>query len=269
MGKNQSLSDRMLGYESCYNFKIPNRSYVIIRLDGKGFSKYTKRFEKPFDDILSNAMDLATIELCKYLSPAFAYTQSDEISLVFSTIDNVDADLPFDGKIQKLCSISAAKITASFNKAMLKLLLVSKMTDSEIIEKILSGDFPELDAVFDARVFVIPDIREVANYFIFRQQDATRNSISMAASANFPHKRLEGLSGPDKQEILFKEKNINWNDYATKYKRGLIIKRHAVEVNGINGLTVIRNKWLPDYNTPIFTQEKEYLMSLIPKNETD
>jgi len=35
-GKNKSLSDRMIEYEQCYSFKIPNRSYVIIRLDGKG-----------------------------------------------------------------------------------------------------------------------------------------------------------------------------------------------------------------------------------------
>ena len=63
MGKNTSLGDRMKEYESCYNLKIPNRSYVIIRLDGKGFSKYTKKFNKPFDDLLSNVMDAATIEL--------------------------------------------------------------------------------------------------------------------------------------------------------------------------------------------------------------
>jgi tRNA(His) 5'-end guanylyltransferase len=131
MGKNTSFGDRMKDYESCYNFKIPNRSYVIIRLDGKGFSKYTKMFDKPFDDILSNVMDAATVELCKYLNPLFAYTQSDEISLVFSTIENIDADLPFDGKVQKLCSISASKVTAAFNKTMLRLLGLFKYNPEE------------------------------------------------------------------------------------------------------------------------------------------
>lgn len=264
MGKNTSFGDRMKEYESCYNFKIPNRSYVIIRLDGKGFSKYTTMFDKPFDDILSNVMDAATIELCKYLNPLFAYTQSDEISLVFSTIENIDADLPFDGKVQKLCSISASKVTAAFNKTMLRMLAAFKPEEFNLMEKIISGEFPELDAVFDSRVFVIPDFREVSNYFIWRQQDCTRNSISMAASAYFSHKQLEGVKSEKKQEMLFTEKGINWNDYKVKYKRGVVVKRHVVTVNGSNGEPVTRSKWLPDYNTPIFTQEKEYLYNLIP-----
>jgi len=267
MGKTQSLSDRMKEYESCYNLKIPNRSYVIIRLDGKGFSKYTKKFNKPFDDLLSNVMDAATIELCKYMVPAFAYTQSDEISLVFSTIDNIDSELPFDGKVQKLCSISASKITASFNKMMLRLLLSFKYTKEEVIEKLVTGDFPEIDAVFDSRVFVIPDIREVANYFIWRQQDCTRNSVSMAAHALLGHSATMNKSSDEKQEMLFQEKGVNWNDYAPKYKRGTVIKRHVITIEGQNGEPVQRSKWLPDYNTPVFTQDREYLMSLIPKSE--
>jgi tRNA(His) 5'-end guanylyltransferase len=267
MGKNTSFSDRMKEYESCYNFKVPNRSYVIIRLDGKGFSKYTKRFEKPFDDLLSNVMDAATIELCKYMTPAFAYTQSDEISLVFSTIENIDADMVFDGKVQKLCSISASKVTAAFNKTMLRLLLSFKYPKDELFEKIATGDFPEIDAVFDSRVFVIPDIREVANYFIWRQQDCTRNSVSMAAHALLGHSATMNKSSDEKQEMLFQEKGVNWNDYLPKYKRGTIIKKQTIFVDGQNNEPVQRTKWLPDYNTPVFTQDREYLMSLIPKSE--
>jgi tRNA(His) 5'-end guanylyltransferase len=267
MGKNKSLGDRMKEYESCYNFKIPNRSYVIIRLDGKGFSKYTKMFEKPFDDILSNVMDAATIELCKYLNPLFAYTQSDEISLVFSTIENIDAELPFDGKVQKLCSISASKLTSAFNKTMLRLLGSFKYTPEELFQKITSGNLAEIDAVFDSRVFVIPDIREVANYIIWRQQDCTRNSVSMAAHALLGHSATMNKSGEEKQEMLFQEKGVNWNDYATKYKRGTVIKKQTIFIEGQNGEPVQRSKWIPDYNIPIFTQDREYLMSLIPKSE--
>ncbi len=263
MGKDKSLGDRMREYESCYGFKVPNRSYVIIRLDGKGFSKYTKKFQKPFDDLLSNVMDAATIELCKYMTPAFAYTQSDEVSLVFSTIDNIDAEMIFDGKLQKLCSISASKMTAAFNKKMLQTLCLN-MACETLVAKIIMDDLPQIDAVFDSRVFVIPDIREVSNYFIWRQQDCTRNSVSMAASANFSHKLLEGKSSSEKQEMLFQEKGINWNDYAPKYKRGTVIKKTSYTVEGPNGEEALRNKWLPDYNTPIFTQETEYLYKLIP-----
>jgi tRNA(His) 5'-end guanylyltransferase len=220
-------------------------------------------FNKPFDDNLSNVMDVATIELCKYLNPKFAYTQSDEISLVFTDIENIDSELVFDGKVQKLCSISASKVTAAFNKNMLQLLAIS-MPCEELVAKILTYELPQIDAVFDSRVFIIPDFREVSNYFIWRQQDCTRNSVSMAASANFSHKMLEGKSSEEKQEMLFQEKGINWNDYLPKYKRGTVIKKQTVWVDGQNGEPVERSKWLPDYNTPIFTQDKEYLYNLIP-----
>ena len=264
MSKDKSLEARMREYEACYETKVPPRTYTIMRLDGKGFSKYTQMFDKPFDDTLSNVMDAATIELCKFLNPKFAYTQSDEISLMFTDVDNIEADMIFDGKIQKLCSLSAGKVTAAFNKIMLKMLALSKYTPNDLIERLVSDRLPEIDAVFDSRVFIIPDFREVSNYFVWRQQDCTRNSVSMAASANFKHGELEGKSSADKQEMLFLEKGINWNNYATKYKRGTIIRKCPIQVDGQNGETVTRNKWLPDYNTPVFTQETEYLHKLIP-----
>jgi tRNA(His) 5'-end guanylyltransferase len=272
--KTKSIGDRMKAYEACYDIRVPARTYVMIRLDGKGFSKYTKMFEKPFDRTLSHVMDFATIELCKYMNPKFAYTQSDEISLMFTDLENIDSELIFDGKVQKLCSISASKITQAFNKKMLQI-LTFKMEESVLIDKIRTGDLPEIDAVFDARVYIIPDFREVSNYFIWRQQDCTRNSISMAASANFSHKLLEGKSSSEKQEMLFQEKNINWNDYETKFKRGSIIKKFPIQVEikenpkgeiGVGGYAT-RNKWLPDARTPVFTQDKQYLYDLIPTIE--
>jgi tRNA(His) guanylyltransferase len=261
-GKN-SFSSRMKNYEQCYNQKVPNRSYVIVRLDGVGFSKYTKQFNKPFDDILSNVMDATTIELCKEFQPKLGYTQSDEISLIFTTIDNIDAENIYDGKVQKIASIFASQATEAFNFKMLQAISL-QMTPEELVSKIISGNLPQIKAKFDARVFVIPDITEVYNYFVWRQQDCTRNSISMAASANFPHKLLEGVSGDKKQDMLFTEKGINWNEYAVKYKRGVVVKKNTINVGVENGELMQRSKWLPDYETPIFTQDKEYLQNLIP-----
>lgn len=260
----KDLTTRMKAYEACYEYKFPSRSYVIIRLDGKGFSKYTKQFNKPFDDILSNVMDVSTIDLCGFLNPVLAYTQSDEISLLFTNNTNIESEPIFNGKIQKLCSISASKVTSSFNKNMLTLLSNFKYEDKDVLYKIRSGDFKEIDAVFDSRVFVLPDITEVMNYFIWRQKDCTRNSISMAASAYFSHKQLQGKSGSDKQNMLFLEKGVNWNDYLPKYKRGVIIKKEVIYIDGEGGQQIQRNKWLPDYNTPIFTENKDYLKNLIP-----
>ena len=264
MGKDKTLSDRMKEYEGCYGYKVPNRSYVIVRLDGVGFSKYTKQFEKPFDDTLSNTMDFATMELCKQFNPKMAYTQSDEISLIFTNLDNINSELIYDGKVQKICSITAARATEAFNSFMLRFLATFRYTPEELVKQITTGTVKELGAIFDARVFVIPDITEVYNYFVWRQQDCTRNSVSMAASANFSHKLLEGKSGSDKQEMLFTEKGINWNDYKPKYKRGVVVKKQAIWVEGENGELVQRNKWIPDYDTPEFSKDREYLQNLIP-----
>jgi|ERR1035437_6649625 tRNA(His) 5'-end guanylyltransferase len=265
MNKND-LASRMKSYEACYDIRTPKRTYTIIRLDGVGFSKYTKMFEKPFDGKLSMVMDTATIRLCEYLNPKFAYTQSDEISLVFTDIENIESELIFDGKVQKLCSISASKVTAAFNSTMLRV-LSTVITQEQLLDKIRSGIFPEIDAVFDARVFIIPDFREVSNYFIWRQQDCTRNSVSMAAHALLGHNATLNKSGSEKQEMMFKEKGVNWNDYLPKYKRGVVIKKHEIQVpNPLGGDPVVRNKWLPAV-TPIFTEEKEFLYNLIPTIE--
>lgn len=262
MGKTKSLGDRMKAYETCYDVRIPARTYTIIRLDGKGFSKYTEMFEKPFDGKLSMVMDTATIRLCEAFHPKFAYTQSDEISLVFTDIENIEADMIFDGKVQKLCSLTASKVTAAFNATMLRV-LSTVIPGEEILEKLRTGNFPEINATFDARVFIIPDFREVSNYFIWRQQDCTRNSVSMAAHAALGHKATENKSSSQKQELMFKEKGINWNDYLPKYKRGVVIMKQPFFVDGQNGESIIRTKWLPAI-TPIFTEDKEFLYKLIP-----
>ncbi len=258
-----NLGDRMKSYEKCYEFRIPKRTYIILRLDGVNFSKYTRMFNKPFDDILSNAMDVATARVCEYMNPKFAYTQSDEASFVFTDIENIESETIFDGKVQKLASIAASKMTSAFNQIMLRLLSTLKYRPEEIADKIVTNKFPEIEAVFDARVFIIPDYREVSNYLIYRQQDCTRNSVTMAAGSVYSHKELHGKSGEEKQEMLF-QKGINWNDYAVKYKRGVVIKRVPYAVEGPKGEVAMRNKWMPDYNTPIFTQEREYLYNLIP-----
>jgi tRNA(His) guanylyltransferase len=269
MKKGKDLAERMKNYEECFNFKVPSRSYVIIRLDGVGFSKFTKKFTKPFDEILSNAMIYGTTELCKNFNPIFAYTQSDEVSLVLTNLGNINSELIYDGKIQKLCSILASKMTISFNNYLLKKFYI-KNTD----------EVPELTAIFDARVFIIPDITDVFNYFCWRQQDATRNSVSMAAYEICGHSATMNMSGSEKQEMLF-EKGVNWNDYPVKFKRGTVIckveKLMTRKPTGDSNKTTMidenliftRNVWEADEDTPIFTQNKEYLSNLVTPKSND
>ena len=117
--------------------------------------------------------------------------------------------------------------------------------------------------MFDARAFILPR-EEVCNYFIWRQQDATRNSIQMVAQSNFSHKELQGKSCNVLQCMLHEQKGINWNDYSTVYKRGsCIIKiedgiNQYDEVGNICGYTK-RTKWIVDKEIPIFIQDRDYI----------
>jgi tRNA(His) 5'-end guanylyltransferase len=118
-------------------------------------------------------------------------------------------------------------------------------------------------ATFDARVFQIPFVDEVQNYFIWRQQDATRNSISSVAQSLYSHKELNGKKTDEMQEMIF-QKGINWNDFDFRKKRGAVIGRVPVIMNNIElGKTYTRNKWRV-VETPIFTQDKEFIKSFLP-----
>ncbi|MGY4873988.1 tRNA(His) guanylyltransferase Thg1 family protein [Bacillus licheniformis] len=230
------FGDRMKGYENTFRMKLPKRMPVIIRIDGKAFHTYTKGMEKPFDKDLTYAM----WETCKYLAQnimgcKLAYTQSDEISLLLTNYDKLTTESWFDNNLQKIVSVSASLATAKFNE-------------------IMREEYPEKQfALFDARAWVLPK-DEVCNYFLWRQQDATKNSISMVAQANFPHNQLQGLNGDQMQDKLFLEKGINWNDIPTWQKRGACIKKIYFEKNG-----AIRNVWDVDLETPIFSQDREYV----------
>ncbi len=257
-----SLGDRMKEfYENRTKMLLNRRTITIIRLDGKGFSKFTKNLIKPFDDGFSDDMDATAAFLCENIQGAkFAYTQSDEISVVLCDYDTLETSAWFDYSVQKMTSIAASLATAKFNQ----LRLLRECTEFPFGDELTARKINDQRlAFFDARVFQVPTVDEMVNAMIFRQQDCTRNSISMAASANFSHKSLEGKSGSDKQEMLFQEKGINWNDYKNKYKRGVVIKRVS-EIDYSGEAAAIRNKWIP-LETPIFTSNRDFLIDIMPK----
>jgi len=119
-------------------------------------------------------------------------------------------------------------------------------------------------AMFDARVFQIPYQEEVINYLIWRQQDATRNSISSVAQAHFSTKELHGKNTTEMQDMLMLAKGINWNDFTSRQKRGGIVRKYTVKNIDID---TIRTEWLTDEKTPIFTQDREYLYFLVPTQQ--
>lgn len=237
-----SLGDRMkANYENRTRIQLTRRGYTIIRIDGKAFHSYTKGLARPFDQKLIADMDATAAFLCKNIQGAkFAFVQSDEISILITDFDELSTDAWFDNNIQKMTSVSASIATAKFNELR-----------------------PGKLAFFDSRVFQLPSKSEVENYFIWRQQDTVRNSISSVAQSLYSAKQLHGIPTNQLQEMIF-QKGINWNDYDSDLKRGRLIKRVTRELPDREPV-VIRSYW-ENVKVPIFTQEREFLASLIPDN---
>ena len=270
-----SLGDRMKAdYESRTRYLLPRRTFTLVRVDGRSFHSYTKDCERPYDVGLMADMDATALALCAELTGArLAFVQSDEIQVLLTDFDTPQTQAFFDGSLQKICSIAASVATACFNQSRLARYL------SDWGEKFVSSDVGDRppDAVrrfpfaqFDARVWTIPSRIEVFNAFVWRQQDTTRNAVSMAAQSQFTQGELEGVKTADLQEKLFGERGVNFNDYPEGFKRGRAVVRESFEVPvsaaGVEGptgvQTVTRSRWAV-VASPIFTQDRDWLLSRI------
>lgn len=271
-----TLGDRMKNnYENISRYYLTRRMPIIIRIDGKSFHTFTKGFKKPFDDILVKTMQDTMKYLCENIQGCvLGYTQSDEISLVLVDYAELTTDAWFGNNLQKMCSVSASMATLAFNKAFTRnISKQSKRFYTEYLEEKDASYIETLEiamnkgAMFDSRVFTIPK-EEVCNYMLWRQQDATRNSILSVGQANFSHKDLHGKSCNNIQDMLMTQKGINWNDYATTLKRGSCCIKvddglaQYDEAGNICGYTQ-RSQWIIDNEIPIFSQDRNYIERLI------
>lgn len=252
------LGDRMKSfYENRSKTFLTKRVPVIIRLDGKSFHSFTKEFKKPYDLVFMNSMYEMIKATCKtMMGVRIAYTQSDEVSFLLTDYDKMTTDSWFDYNIQKICSISASTATLHFNKAFET--IVNQLDDSDSMKTIYKSKINT--AVFDSRCFNIPEF-EIVNYFIWRQQDATRNAIQSLGHCYFSQKELFKKKGSDIQEMLFKNFNINFNDYPVPFKRGVCVFKDYYTIND----TVRRSQWKEDFNIPIFTKNKSYIEKFFNK----
>lgn len=263
-----SLGDRMKRYEAVSKTMLMHRNPTIIRIDGKAFHTFTRGFIRPFDDVLIKSMQETTKYLCENIQNCvLGYTQSDEITLVLVDYEHLDTAAWYDYEVQKLCSISASIATMTFNKAFernmedyiqeVKLLAIDDMSSlSEDDEskwkqyEIYKNAYMN-GAVFDARCFSVPR-DEVTNCVLWRQQDATRNSIQMVGQSYFKHQELEHKNCNMIQDMLHETHGINWNDFEAYKKRGSAVIRDE------------EGHWFIDKNMPILTGDgREYIERLI------
>ena len=206
-----NLGDRMKAYEEAESGRrfmplLP----VCARLDGRSFSAYTRGMARPYDEVMTHAMEFVTEYLVKETCALIGYTQSDEISLVWCS-DDYKSQIFFDGRIQKMTSVLAAMCSVQFYQVA-----------SVVWPK--KGCSP---VAFDCRVWQVPTKEEAANQLLWRELDASKNSVSAAARSVYSHKELQGKTCSEMQELLH-QKGINWNNYPSHFKRGMFFQRRVV-----------------------------------------
>jgi tRNA(His) guanylyltransferase len=208
----ESLDDRCKSFEMAEAGRRAMRGLPLLaRLDGRAFHTFTRGLSRPFDPGLSRAMIETARYLVKEMLALVAYTQSDEITLAWYEPVQSASSYAFDGRFQKLASVLAGMASARFGK------LIAELVPSK------ASETPH----FDCRVWQVPTLTEATEVFVWREDDATKNSITMAALAVYGDRELEGKTSSDKQEMLF-QKGVNWNDYPTFFKRGTYIQRKTV-----------------------------------------
>lgn len=263
-----ALGDRMKEYyENRSKSYLTRRTPVIIRIDGCHFHSFCRGLRKPYDPTFIKAMQLTTKDLCENIQGCkIGYVESDEISLLLTDYDTLRTEAWFDYSVQKICSVAASMAAMYFNKHWSKLVEEfyeenvednwHEDEDERYYNDVLKKKV-ELGGYFDARAFNLPE-SEIVNYFIWRQNDATRNSIQGLAQANFSQKQLQGLNNSQLQDKLHEEKSINWNNCSVVEKRGTCVKRNVTEG---------KSNWIIDTNIPIFTQNRNYIEEALPKEE--
>ncbi len=206
------LGDRMKRYEAAEaGRRLMPLLPVLARLDGRGFHSFVRGLDRPFDARLSHLMIDTATALVRETNATIGYTQSDEITLAW-VADGPDSQTLFDGRTQKLTSVLAALGTAHFHRRL---------------PAFLPPEYAARVPVFDCRVWNVPTLDEAANVFLWRELDATKNSVAMAARAYYAHSAVHGKNRAELHELLW-QKGVNWNDYPPFFKRGTYIRTRTV-----------------------------------------
>jgi tRNA(His) guanylyltransferase len=214
----RELEDRMRRAEWFHSLRVPDGSWVVLRMDGRCFSKVTKDLEHPFDENFNHAMVTTAQEVFKELGGIYGETHSDEISILLQP----DTEM-FDREVEKLVSISASLASAHFTRIRHEV------------------------CTFDSRVVMLPDTTEVANYFYWRQSDANRCCLNSwcywklrerGCTPRQAHATLEGLNHNVKNSMLMEQFSINYTtDIPTYQKCGVGLYWNEMTREGFNPLT--------------------------------
>jgi len=223
------LAERMKQYEAIYDTTLPENSPIIMRLDGHNFSRFTSHFARPFDERIHSAMlSTCTSLLTFFPSATLAYTQSDEITLIFPT--GVGA---FGERVQKLSSLAASYTSVNFVKHLIA------AVDAQPSPALKGGKEVLWTAHFDARIFAVPSVEEALNNLLWRcRNDAVRNAVSSFARTMYSTGEMHGKRAKELVAMMREEKGVVFEDAVPKWAvEGCLVKREQAEHWGRNGKT--------------------------------
>ena len=212
----------------------------VLRLDGHKFSKWTRGMRRPLDPRMVRTMVRVCEDLLgEYGDAMTAFTESDEITLLFRAPRHEHGSVCYGGRKQKLCSLAAAFATARFN------LHIRQEGFSEA-----AGDPPRLvarveeaAAYFDCRVIECESATDAYGAVWWRYRcDTFRNGVNALAQSRYPHRELLGL--PLKKVIAkLGDDGVRLEDQRSELLYGTFTKREQYEKPGDRGqLPVLRSR---------------------------
>ena len=242
-----NLGDRMKLYEEPTRLRLQIKTPVVIRVDGRSFHTYTRGAQKPYDVLIQKAMQAATLALCnKAMGAVVGFQQSDEITVICQDWQNYESEQWFGGNVQKIATAAVVIATNAFNSY------------PGVIEA-----FGQ--ASFDGRVHNIPH-HEIVNHLIWRQQDTLRNSVSSLAQYYFSHSDLQGKSCDEMKAMLLEKVDVDWVTVLPSFVRnGFVVSKQYVQFEGAGPLEHGLPAWTPDFNVPLFNENREYATRLFPE----
>jgi len=246
--KASEFEARMRAGECFHSLRVPPGAYIVVRVDGRSFSRFTETHcQKPFDSEFNGWMVLAAKALLTELHARYVYTESDEISALLPR----ESEL-FDREVEKLTSIAAATASATFALA--------------------SGRFVQ----FDGRIWVGARDADVVDYFRWRQDDATRCALNgwcywtlrkLGRRAHEATAALLGASTAEKNELLHTN-GVNFNDVPAWQRRGVGVHWERWVKDGFNpktGATVkaVRRRVRVDDDLPMKADYARFVRGIV------
>lgn len=229
-----TLKQKCEFYRSLTDYKLMPNSYVLAMVDGHCFSKMIKnKFEKPFDDTFIEMMNETAKYLCENIQGVkFAYTQSDEISLLITDFDTEQTDSFFSFRLCKMQSLIAAMATAKFNQ-----MYYNKVINLKNVPL----------CTFDCKVWTVPNANDAFAWFLYRQIDCIKNSKAQTAQSFVPHKELVGLTADEMIAKCKEDKGVDWYAYPNDRRYGRIIKKVETQMEKDlpdgRHIEFVRNVW--------------------------